>query len=141
MCLKNNNDVATVDVIHINDKLFIEKKEYKGPNITKNDRYYDVILNFPNEKIFIGRFNKTDEQLDVKYNDGKILVCLENYLHEIRKFVVVDVLSLYEVVDDTFYSCTAEEALAMFDSSIDSKYLKDKDRHIVRSDPAKRQKL
>ena len=36
---------------------------------------------------------------------------------------IIKVLSLYDILDDTFYSCTEKEALELFDKDVESKYL------------------
>jgi len=90
--------------------------------------YQDVVLELKDKDIFLGRFVTEDDELVVKYKDGKILIGRE------KGTKLTKVLTLYEVIDDTFYSCSEIEALSMFDPSIDGTNLQNKNTYMHRSD-------
>lgn len=98
----------------------------------RNNVYQDVVLELKDEDIFLGRFITEEENLVVKYRDGKILIGRGKEENSIAK--ITKVLTLYEVIDDTFYSCSEIEALSMFDPSIDKTYLQNKNTYMHRSD-------
>lgn len=94
--------------------------------------YQDVVLELKDKEIFLGRFVTEEDKLVVRYKDGKILVGREKQENNVTK--ITKVLTLYEVVDDMFYSCSELEALNLFDSSIDSTHLQNKGSYMHRSD-------
>ena len=125
-----------LDVIKLGQDVKVSKGLYK----LRENEFYDVVLTLKDKEIFIGRFNKTYDMFSVKYNNGKILSCYEDFDRDSAKMQIFEVLSLYEVVDDTFYSCTEEEALTMFDPNIDTSYLRNKNNPIYRTDTEKRKR-
>ena len=136
----NNNNKKILEPIYtlkISDNLIIEKCLYQ----TTGNTFYEVVLKTDKNEIFIGRFTKELNNLRVTYNNGKILVYYDNFIQEERQMKVIKVLSLYDILDDIFYSCTEEEALNIFNPNIDTNYLEDPDRYIYRSDLEKRKKL
>lgn len=127
--------LGPVDEIKIGENSIIEKGLYEK----RGNSFYDIKLKLKDKEIFLGRFNKTFDRLSVKYKEGKILVCNEEFKADGIK--IVSVLSLYDILDDTFYSCTEEEAIQIFDPSIDQSYLKNKTRNISRTDIEKLKRI
>ncbi len=125
------------DIIEIGENVKINIGTYSK----RNTVFQDVILELKDKEVFLGRFSKEDRPLIVKYKDGKVLIGNQEFKNEVEDMKIIKVLSLYEMVDDTFYSCTEKEALNIFDSSIDDTYLKDKDAFIHRSDIEKKKRL
>ena len=125
------------DIIEIGDNVKISIGTYEK----RNNIFQDVILELKDKEVFLGRFNKEDRPLTVKYKDGKVLIGYQELKKEVKGIRMVKVLSLYEMLDDTFYSCTEKEALNMFDSSMDDTYLKNRDSLIHRSDIEKKKRL
>ena len=140
--MNKENDINTpkllqpLDVIKIGEdaKIVIGLYEKRG------NKFYDVTLNLKDKQIFLGRFDKTFDFFKVLYNNGKILTCYENFDKDSGSIQILEVLSLYEIVDDTFYSCIEEEALTMFDPNIDASYLRNKNNLIYRTDIEKRKR-
>ena len=125
------------DIIKIGENAQISIGTYSK----RNNTFQDVILELNGKEIFLGRFNKEEDSLAIKYNDGKILMGYQTFKKETGDMRIIKVLSLYEMLDDTFISCTEKEALNMFDSNIDDSYLKNKDALIHRSDIEKKKRL
>ena len=125
------------DIIEIGEKARITVGTYEK----RRDVFQDVILELSGKEIFLGRFIKDEKLLTVKYNDGKILIGYNEFKKEVEDMRIIKVLSLYEIVDDTFISCTENEALNMFDNNIDDTYLKNKDALMHRADIEKRKRL
>lgn len=127
----------TKEIIEIGENAKISIGTYEK----RRDIFQDVVLELNNKEIFLGRFNKEENKLIVKYNNGKILIGNEEFKQEVQEMRIIKVLSLYDMLDDTFYSCTEKEALNMFDSNIDSEYLKNKDALMHRTDIEKKKRL
>ncbi len=125
------------DIIKIGENAQINIGTYEK----RRDVFQDVILELNNKEIFLGRFNKDENKLIVKYKDGKILIGYQEFKKETEDMRIIKVLSLYEMLDDTFISCTEKEALNMFDPNIDDSYLKNKDSLIHRADIEKKIRL
>lgn len=125
------------EIINISEKALIKVGLYEK----RGNLFYDVIFELNDKYIFLGRFDKTHNSFKVKYNDGKILICYEEFKNQEKEMKIIKVLSLYEIVDDTFYSCTEEEALELFNENLDSSYLKNKKNKILRSDVEKIRRL
>ena len=138
-----NNDINIpkllypIEVMNIGDNIKLEIGLYEK----RKNKFYDVILRINNSEFFLGRFNKTYNTVKAKYNDGKILIYTPEFNDNTKSMQIIEVLSLYEILDDTFYSCTQEEALNIFDNSIDSSYLKNKNKPIYRMDIEKNKRL
>lgn len=117
--------------IEISKENFILIKNYrKGAS-----EYSIVSLHLKNQDVFfIGSFNEEFDNLNVKYKDGRILVYCG--VEKISK-----VLSLYDIVDSTFYSCSEKEALNIFDPNIDDSILKESNSMIWVSDIKKKKTL
>lgn len=136
MCVNNTNDLILlnqVEEIKISEDAYINISLYKN----RNSMFYDIVLNLNNKEKFLGRFNN-ENMVKSKYKDGKILIYCDNTITEKEEPVIIKVLSLYEIVDDTFYSCTEEEALNLFDKNINTNYLINKNNSLNRSDVAKK---
>lgn len=129
--------IYNIDTIKIGEGATIKIDFYEK----RGTRFYDIVLNLKDKEIFIGRFNKGEETIKAKYNDGKIIICDERLIEGENKVGIMKVFSLYDILDDTFYSCTEEEALNIFDSSIDTSHLKDKNKPIYRADIEKKRRL
>ena len=123
-------------IIKINDSSMIEIGQYRK----LNDIYYTVVLKLKNKEIFLGKFSKDYSGFKVQYNNGKILIYTDIFDRESYSFKINRVLSLYEILDDLFYSCTELEALEIFDPTIDKSFLKNKDRSIFRNDSEKKRR-
>lgn len=136
----NLNIPKLIDAIEITK---IGKNSHIGVGLyeKRNNKFYDVVLKLNDKEIFIGRFNKEFNKLRVKYADGKILVYYDEFSKQSNKMEIIKVLSLYDILDNTFYSCTEIEALELFDKDINSSNLKDKDNYIRHSDCEKRKRL
>ena len=116
--------------IEINDNTFILIKNYK-----KGASEYSIItLHLKDKKVLVGKFNEEFDNLNARYKDGRVLVYFGN--GDIKK-----VLSLYEMVDDTFYSCTEEEAINIFDNTLDVSHIQNKNRPIYRMDSEKTRRI
>ncbi len=124
-------------IIKIGEKCKISINEYKK----RLDTFYDVVLNNNGNEIFIGRYMKTDKELIVYYNNGKILVCNEEYISSINDKAITNVFDLYDIVDDIFYSVSSAEALEIFNPNLSSDFLKNKDKQIVRNDIEKKHRF
>jgi len=125
------------EIIKINDKNYISIYEYrKDLNIL-----FDIIFNNNGKEIFIGRFIKELNNIRAKYNNGKILVYETSFIKNIKENHITKVYALYDIVDDTFYSVTEEEALVLFDLNLCTKHLKNKDKSLIRTDLEKMKRL
>lgn len=139
------------DMLDINTPKLLYKKDIikigENAQITigiyekRRDVFQDVVLELSGKEIFLGRFNKDENMLTVKYKDGKILIGYQEFKKEVEDMRIIKVLSLYEMLDDTFISCSENEALNMFDPSIDNTYLKNKDALMHRADIEKKKRL
>lgn len=137
--MKDNNLILRYkpEIIRINDKNFISIYEYKKDlNIL-----FDVIFNNDGKEIFIGRFIKEFNNIRAKYHNGKILVYETSFIKKIKENHITKVYALYDIVDDTFYSVTEEEALVLFDLNLCTKHLKNKDNSLIRTDLEKMKRL
>lgn len=107
----------------------------------RGTKFYDVVFYNNGKEIFIGRFFNDLDNLKVAYNKGNILIYCDKYNEKEHKYNIVEVISLYNIIDDTFYSVTEEEALSIFDDKLISVFLKNKDKRINRNDLEKRKRL
>ena len=127
--------IGTPNKININSTNYITISEFQK----RNSEFYEVIFNNNGKEIFLGKFVKEYDKLNVSYRNGKILIFMENIVKE-NLHAITKVLSLYEILDDMFYSVTEENALKIFDSNLNSQFLKNKNNLIAREDLEKRQK-
>ena len=128
--------ISLVNKIIINNTNYITICEFQK----RNCEFYEVVFNNNGNEIFLGRFIKESDKLNARYSDGKILIFMEDVI-ENEIHAVTKVLGLYEILDDTFYSLTEENALKTFDSNLNSNYLKNKNNLIAREDLEKKQKI
>lgn len=128
--------IGSPNKVVINNTNFILISEYKK----RNNDFYEIIFNNNGKEVFLGKFNKEFGKIAAKYNEGKILIFVENSIND-KAYVITNVLGLYDILDDTFYSMTEEEALNTFDANLDSVYLKNKRNLIAREDVEKRHKV
>lgn len=133
----NEPVLMSLDVKKISDNSSIDIELYEK----RKRKFYDVILNLPDKKIFIGRFIKEFDNISVDYNNGKVLIYIEKFIRQISTMKITKVLTLYDIVDDTCYSVTELEALSIFNKNIDSNYLEKKDNYIYRTDIEKSKRL
>lgn len=126
------NEVAKIGE---NAKILIKKYEIRKNYVE------DVVLVYPDKEILLGRFDQDVNILFALYNDGKILVGHKDFKDDVKDMKVIEVDLLYDVADDTFYSCTEKEALSIFDKNIDSSYLKHEDKYIYRDDIEKKSRI
>lgn len=105
----------------------------------RNREFYDVTLFINNKKLFLGRFTDNYENFRVAYNKGKILIYSDNY--DKNKYAITNVIALYDILDETFYSTTPEEALEIFSSTLSKVYSNNNHKQICRTDSEKRKRL
>jgi len=124
-------------IIKIDEKNFISSQlfEYRGKS------YYDVIFNNDGKEKFIGRFENNNSTFETIYKDGKILICYLEYNNDNLNMCISKVACLYDMVDDTYFACTEEQAISIFDESYQLVNLKNKKNCIVRSDLIKKKRL
>lgn len=125
------------EVIKIGENITVETGFYRK----RVENFYDVVLKNKEKEIFLGRFQKVDDTVKTKYNDGKILVFSERFTADTNSMNIVKVYSLYDILDDTFINCTEAEALNIFDKTIDSSHLINGDNPLRREDPEKKRRL
>lgn len=125
------------EIIKINDKMSIEVSEY----YYRLNEYYEIVLKSDKYSFFLGRFYKIYDNIFVDYKDGKILISFKEFSAESNKMEIIKILSLYEIIDDLYYSCKEIDALELFDSEIDKKYLKNPNNYIYREDIVKKNKV
>ena len=121
------------EVTKIGDNSYISLYMFKD----RRDIVYYVTLNIGDDEKLLGRFVEDCDFTRVKYKDGKILIYSEVQDLETGELNIQKIHSLYDIADDTFYSCTEREAIEMFDPTLDSSHLKNKDNYIYRSDREK----
>ena len=138
-----NYDVNEIKLIYNINTLKISEDAFIKIDLIekRGNKFFDVILTLKEREIFLGRFDKTIDKINAKYKDDKILIFYEEYTKETEKMEIIKILSLYEIIDDMFYSCSEKEALELFDKNIDSSYLKDKDNKIYREVVEKNRRL
>lgn len=131
------NEVEDAIVYNINENNYIKTQisEVRGRN------FYDVTFVSNGKEAFLGRFFQDENMLHIAYNDGKILIYYSEYDNIEKKTFISEVLVLYEIIDDTIYSCTQEEALEIFDKTFDTSHLTNKTEKICRSDVEKKKRL
>ena len=140
MFVNYNNEpklLGPIETIKISENLTIKKGLYEK----RGNAFYDISIVLLDKEIFIGRFPKDFNDIKIKYKDGKILVYYDELNEEYEKKIIIKVFSLYDIIDDVFYSCTEEEALTKFDDNIDTSYLKNRNNYIYRSDIEKTKRL
>ena len=139
--MNNQNDLKLLYIVQnikIREGTFLNVSLYQKRNAV----FYDVVLALGEKKIFLGRYNKTnDKDVRATYKDGKILIFYPDTIKENKQVIITEVLSLYDVADDTFYSYSEKEALELYDNSIDSSYLKNKKNVLHRTDVEKMKRL
>lgn len=129
--------LGSPEIYKINDNNFIKSQLFQK----RGDVFYDISFYNNGKEIFIGRFNKELYNLKFSYNNEKILLFYETFNSKKNKMDIIKVVSLYDVLDDTFIATTEEEALNIFDSNLDTAYLIDRDNFIFNSDIEKKKKL
>lgn len=141
--LDNIVDINTPKLLYDKDiiKIGENAKISIGTYEKRRDIFHDVILELNEKEIFLGRFLKDEKTITVKYNDGKILIGYEEFKKEVEEMRIIKVLTLYEMVDDTFYSCSEKDALNIFNPNLSDAYLKDKETLMYRADVEKRKRL
>ena len=138
--MSNSGDLKLlnlVETIKISENAVINVSLYQK----RNTVFYDVVFNLYGKEIFIGRVLQNEKKLIVKYKDGKILLAYKSHINELEGIKIIKVLSLYEIVDDTFYSCSEKEALNIFDSSLDDSFLEEENSLMHRVDLEKKKRL
>lgn len=138
MSKKIDNKIKTIGepVIYlIQGNNYIKLENLKQRNI----EFYDVTLFINNKKLFLGRFTDNYENFRVAYNKGKILIYSDNYSE--NNYTITHVIALYDIVDETFYSETPEEALEIFAPNLAKCYSNKNNKQIHRTDSEKRKRL
>ena len=105
----------------------------------RNAEFYDVTFYNNNKPIFLGRFNNTYDNFRVAYNKGKILIYSDNYSE--NNYTITNVIALYDILDETFYSVTPEEALEIFAPTLSNCYSNKNNKQIHRTDTEKKKRL
>lgn len=123
-------------IVKLSENVFIEIKRIK---ITINE-FEDVILHNNNREIFLGRFGTYFDLLEAEYKDGKIMIYRSKINFQTKEKEITKILTLYEILDDTFYSVTEKEAMELFDQSMNSSFLGKPNESICRSDVEKKQR-
>jgi len=126
--LKNKPQITKID-----DNNYISIAEYKK----RQTSFFEVVFNNRGKEILLGRYINEFDNIKAMYKDGKILVYSDEFIRG-EGIKIVDVKDLYDILDDTFYCVSKLEALNIFDSSIDSSYLKDKQKSTIRKDIEKK---
>lgn len=124
--------IGDPNILQISKNIIVETQ-----NFTKrNQTYCDVVLIdvLKNEQKFIGRFIEPQSKVKIKYNSGKILIYNDKFNTKLRKDVIVKVLALYSIIDDVIFAEDEETCLNIFDESIDTSFLKDKNNLTVKID-------
>lgn len=103
--------------------------------------YYEVVFVNNGSEKFIGEYERDDNRIEVAYSNGKVLVYYNEYNTNQKRMCLSKVLTLYNIDDDTFYACTEEEALNIFNPNLDSSFLNDKENFIMRVDVEKKKRL
>ena len=128
-----NHDGCVID-----ENTYVTVDEY-----TQYDEYYfDILLHKENDIIPLGRYIKESKLILTAYKDKKILIYYADFdpvnggLNRIVK-----VVNLYNIDDDMFYNLTEEEALKLFDESIDSSHLYTPEGKLVEFSVDKKQRV
>lgn len=103
--------------------------------------YYEVVFVDNGSEKFIGEYEREDNRIEVAYSNGKILVYKNEYNFVQKRMCLTKVFDLYNINDDTFYACTEEEALNIFNSNLDSSFLNNKGNFLMRADVEKKKRL
>ena len=122
-------------IIKIDEKNYIKKIDLEK----RGNSFCDIVFNNCGKEIFIGRYESDSKNIKVLYKNGRILVYSDKFIKE--KMQITDVHTLYDIADDVCYSMNESELLNLFDSELDSSYLKNTNKLIVRSDVEKRRRL
>lgn len=138
-----NSNINSVKLIYESDNIKIGENAYIKISLCEKriNRFYDVVLCLKDKEIFLGRFDKDDNCVGAKYKDGKILIYKDEFKKQTGKLEIIEVLSLYEVADDTFYSVTEKEAIELFDNTINSTFIKKKNNVLHKTDIEKIKRL
>ena len=123
------------EIIKIDDNNFIKKIDLEK----RGNSFCDIVFNNCGKEIFIGRYESDSQNVKLLYKNGRILVYSDKFIKE--KMQITDVHTLYDIADDVCYSMNESELLNLFDSELDSSYLKNTNKLIVRSDIEKRRRL
>ena len=138
LTLRGNNEEklkCEPEIIKIDDNNYIRKIDLEK----RGNSFCDIIFNNCGKEIFIGRYENDLNNIKVLYKNGRILVYSDKFVKE--KMQVTDVHTLYDIADDVCYSMNESELLKLFDSELDTSYLKNTNKLIVRSDVEKRRRL
>ena len=128
--------IGNPSIYQINEKNIVEIQLYEK----RGKNFYDVNFNNNGNVIFLVRFDKEDNRISVSYNNGKIMLYYENFNREKQELLISDILALYSIIDDTFYSCTCEEALNIFDKTLNVDGLINPNKNLIRTDIEKKYK-
>lgn len=118
----------------INEKMYIKSTLYSK----RGNEFYDISFVNDGVESFIGRYSRIDNKVEVFQNKDKILICNRKFIEDGMK--IVKVLGMYNILDNMLYYCTELEALELFDSNIDKKYLKNPENTICRLDIEKKRR-
>lgn len=137
----NNADINKEKLIYKDKIVKIDENSFVISLLLekRGKRFYDVTFYNNGNEIFIGRFD--EDFIQISYNDGKILVYVENFESNIRQMKIERILCLYNIEDDFFFAGTEQNSLEFFDSSIDSSYLINKNGSMIRTDVVKKNKI
>lgn len=115
-------------IFKINEDLYIKSQlcEKKGNN------FYDISFVNGDNEFFIGRYVKEFNPISIMHKNDKVLICIKECIDGLM--YITKVLSLYNILDNMLYSLTELEAIKIFDSSLNTSYLKHPNNHIYRED-------
>lgn len=121
-------------------KIIIDDNNYISVQLFEKQRikYYEVTFINNEKQIFLGKFYKEDYLFNVSYKNGKILIHNDEFDHGLAQMQIKEVLALYDIIDDIFYYCTEENAVKIFDETIDSSNIKRKNNKLLRSSVKRR---
>ncbi len=130
----NNKKKLSEEINKINDSMYVKSILY----LKRGDKFYDIYFVNNGIENFIGRFTQIEEKIEVLHNKDKLLICKRQYIEKGMK--IIKVLGMYNILDNMLYYCTELEALNLFDSSIDKKYLKSPKNTLYRLDIEKKRR-
>ena len=107
----------------------------------RQNQFYDVTFYNNDNEIFIGRFNNDYTNFRIAYNKGKILIYSDNSNEQDKTYAITQVISLYDILDETFYSLTPIEMLETFAPNLSNYYTNKDNKTIHRTDSEKRKRL
>lgn len=116
---------------------FIRTQLYKK----RNAEFYDVTFYNNSKKIFLGRFDNNYPNFRIAYNKGKILIYSDNSNSDDKNYAITHVISMYDILDETFYSLKPKEMLEVFSPTLSNYYINADNNIVHTTDIEKRKRL